>query len=175
MPLSRHLYLTGFRGTGKTSVGARLAESLKLPLIDLDHLIEDQSAKTIREIFERGGESSFRDFETQALARVSLEPPAIVSLGGGAILRQDNRDVIARTGICFWLDADPETIAARIAADAASATQRPPLTSLDGQAEIRQLLTTRRSLYQAAADHRIDTCGKTIEEVANEILLVLAN
>lgn len=172
-PAYRHLYLTGYRGTGKTSVGVSLAKSLGRPVIDLDQIVEANQGRSIREIFDEGGESLFRELETAALATVCEAPPAVISLGGGAILRAENRDRLRGTGICFWLDADAETIAQRIRDDSLTTDQRPALTSLGELEEIRQLLERRRPLYEQAADYRIDTSGKTVHQVADEILELL--
>ena len=174
MTRSGLLYLTGYRGTGKTSVGALLADQLELPLIDLDELIERVAGQTIRQIFAAGGEEAFREAESQRLAEVAGGPPAVVALGGGAILRPDNRRCIARSGRCFWLDADAETLAERIAADATTGQRRPALTNLGQREEIERLLAVRQPLYQQVADDRIDTAGKTLEQVAGEILQRLA-
>lgn len=173
MLLNRHLYLTGFRGTGKTSVGARLAAALAAVPIDLDDVIEKKVGKSIRQIFTIEGETYFRDCETAALHQVSREKPAVISLGGGAILRDENRDVIAATGMCVWLDASAEVICARVLSDSSTAERRPALTKLSQQDEIETLLSERRPLYQSAADHRIDTTGKSIDEVSQEILKFL--
>jgi shikimate kinase len=170
MVLSRHLYLTGFRGTGKTSVGARLAAALATRPIDLDDVIENEVGKSIRKIFSIEGETYFRDQETAALQRVSIEKPAVISLGGGAILRPENRDVMAATGTCVWLDASVEAIVARVLGDSTTAERRPALTKLSQQDEIETLLVQRRPLYESTADFRIDTTGKSIDEVAKEIL-----
>lgn len=170
MLLTRHLYLTGFRGTGKTSVGARLAVALAAAPIDLDDVVEREVGKSIRQIFSAEGETYFRDCETAALHRVSREKPAVISLGGGAILRAENRDVIAATGMCVWLDASAEEICARVLSDSSTAERRPALTKLSQQDEIETLLAERRPLYESAADHRIETTGKSIDEVAREIL-----
>ena len=169
----RHLYLTGYRGTGKTSVGVILARSLGRPVIDLDQVVEANTGKSIREIFARGGEAEFRELETEALQTVSQAPPAVISLGGGAILRPLNRQTISATGFCCWLDADAETIAGRLAADPATAQQRPSLTALDHLSEIAELLDQRRQWYEEVADYRIDTTGKSIDEVSQEILASL--
>ena len=170
MPSARHLYLTGYRGTGKSSVGAAIAGSLDCPVIDLDDVIESDAEKSIAEIFEQGGESLFRDLESKALKRVSREPQAVVALGGGAILREENRKIIRETGACFWLDAEAETIAERISEDAASGDRRPALTTLDHLDEIRELLAQRRGFYEQASDCRIETTGKTLQQVADEVL-----
>lgn len=167
--MSRHLYLTGYRGTGKTSVGVLLARKLECPIIDLDQVVSANAGKSIREIFDAGGEQLFRDKETEALETVSLSDPAVISLGGGAILRQENRQIIRQTGLCFWLDADAATIYQRIESDAATAEQRPALTSMEGLAEVESLLEARRHLYREAADHRIDTAGQSIPQVSQQV------
>ncbi len=169
--MSQHIYLTGYRGTGKTSVGAIVAQTLGRPLIDLDQVIEQDAGMSIREIFEEGGESMFRDLESKSLFAVPPTPPVVVSLGGGAILRKENRQWIRANGFCVWLDAAPATLAERIAQDASTGTRRPALTDLDGLQEIRQLLSQRRPFYQELADCRIETDAKTIQEVARQVLV----
>ena len=86
-----HIYLTGYRGSGKTSVGKRLGQRLFLPVIDLDDRIEAAADMSIREIFAHEGEAGFRDRESAALRVAGVELPSVVSLGGGAILREENR------------------------------------------------------------------------------------
>ncbi len=168
-PLQRHLYLTGFRGTGKTSVGTILAEKLSRPLVDLDSEIESTAKQTIREIFANGGESLFRDLESQSLAFLADKPASIISLGGGAVLRPSNREIIAETGLAVWLDADAETIAARIDADTTTAERRPALTQLSNIEEIRTLLDQRRPIYEQVAVLRLDTTNKSVTEIAEEV------
>jgi shikimate kinase len=162
--------LTGFRGTGKSAVGLMLGKLLDRPNIDLDQVIEASAGVSIRRIFQQGGESRFRDLESEALDRVIDQDPAVISLGGGAILRESNRRRIKSSGICFWLDADAQTIAGRLLQDPSTAQRRPPLTELSELEEIKQLLEKRYPLYQAAADHRIDTVGREVSEVAASIL-----
>ena len=170
---SASIYLTGYRGTGKTSVGAVLAERLALPLIDLDEAIERAAGRTIRQIFATGGEEAFREAEAACLAEVACGPRAVVALGGGAILRPANRQRIRSSGLCVWLDADAETLARRLVADATTAERRPALTQLGQRDEIERLLEVRRPLYREAAEHRVETAGKTIEQVAEDILRLL--
>jgi len=167
---TEHIYLTGFRGTGKTSVGTLLARSLGRTVVDLDGVVAANAGKSIREIFRDGGEVAFRELESSALEAVVEMENAVISLGGGAILRAANRLVIRSTGTCFWLDCDAETIAQRLQQDEVSAEQRPALTQLDELEEIRELLKARQSLYQETADHRIDTACKTIEQVTKQII-----
>jgi shikimate kinase len=164
------IYLTGFRGTGKTSIGTLLAKSLGRTVIDLDGVVAANAGKSIREIFQQDGESSFRDLETTALESVAQTSNSVISLGGGAVLRDINRSIIQSTGICFWLQCDAETIAERLQQDEATGDQRPALTKLDELQEIRQLLQTRQAKYEDVADHRINTKGRSIEQVAEAIL-----
>ena len=170
MANTKHIYLTGFRGTGKTSVGALLARSLGRTVIDLDGVVTANVGKSISEIFQDGGEVAFRDLESDALASVSETENAVISLGGGAILRAGNRAIIRSTGVCVWLDCDAETIAGRLQQDDVSLEQRPALTKLDELQEIRELLNVRYPLYQEAADYRLDTTGKTIEQVTHLVI-----
>ncbi len=103
-----NVYLIGFRGSGKTTVGRVLAERLGLHAVDSDDLIEQAAQATIREIFQREGEAGFRDREqnvVERLAREAAEAPRVVSLGGGAILREANRNQLAASGVCIWLTA----------------------------------------------------------------------
>lgn len=171
--MGHHLFLTGFRGTGKTSVARILAERLSRPLVDLDERVERSVGQTIAEIFDSGGEERFRELEAAALATVMKEPSSVVALGGGVILRESNRRLIRSHGFCVWLDASPETLAARIAADTATATQRPPLTAFSAADEVREILERRRPLYQAASDQRVETTSKTVEQVADEVMAVI--
>jgi shikimate kinase len=168
--LNQHIYLTGFRGTGKTSVGRILARSLELPLIDLDDEVEQKAGKTIREIFDESGESGFRDLETSCLREVSARPRSVIALGGGAVLREENRQQITRSGVCVWLTADAKAIQERISADLSTARRRPALTSLPAHAEVEKLLADRDHAYRESADHCVDTRGKTQQAVADEIL-----
>lgn len=167
---SGHLFLTGYRGTGKTSVGTILSRRLSLPLIDLDDRVQRAAGKTIHKIFAESGEEYFRDLESQALAEVVIGPRSIISLGGGAVLRDQNRDLIRAHGTCVWLQAEPRTLAARIRSDAASQSQRPALTELSGEEEVREILHRRLPLYEAAADFSVSTERKSLEQVAEEIL-----
>jgi shikimate kinase len=169
---SRHLFLTGFRGTGKSTVGFILSQRLGRPLVDLDDFIEQRAGKTIREIFDDGGEPLFRAIESEVLGEVIEHPASVISLGGGAILREENRALVRRSGTCFWLDADAETIVNRLRADDSSAQRRPALTNLKQREEVGHLLEQRASLYEMAADYRIETIGKEPATVAEEIVVL---
>lgn len=168
-----HLYLTGYRGSGKTSVAKWLGQKLNLPALDLDDRIEALADLSIRQIFEREGELGFRNRESAALKSVSRESASVVSLGGGAILRDENREVIQVTGFCVWLKIDADTALQRMAGDSTTSERRPALTSLPPREEIISLLHQRAPFYAAAANAEIDVVGKGIEAIGEEVLALV--
>lgn len=171
MKLSRHLYLIGYRGSGKTMIGRNLAAQLSAPHVDSDVQIETNAKRTIAEIFATEGEDTFRDLEEQAITEIaSRKMPHIVSLGGGAILRESNRQVIRKTGLIVWLQADAKTLANRIAADPTTAANRPNLTARGGLAEVEAVLTERTPIYDECANLAIDTMGKSPKQIVAEIV-----
>ncbi len=170
---NHHIYLTGYRGSGKTSVGKLLGKKLARPVIDLDDRIEETASRSIREIFETEGEVGFRDRETAALRVVISEMPSVVSLGGGAILRAENRRLIAATGFCIWLKADADTVLQRLHCDATTAQRRPALTALPPRLEIVSLLAAREPIYAMVSNVAIDVMGKQILEITNEAIMSL--
>ncbi len=165
-----HLFLTGYRGSGKSSVAHQLGLDLGLDAIDLDDQIEARAGCSIRDIFATAGEAGFRDREQAALEAVAAGPLAVIALGGGAVLRQANRQTIRRSGLCVWLDADAATLAARIRGDALSAMRRPALTELPPEEEVQRLLTERQPLYAEVAALRVETPGQSVVEIAETIL-----
>ena len=165
------IYLIGYRGTGKSSVGRLLAERMGRLCVDLDRQIEATSGQSIRTIFAEGGETAFRDWESRCLVEVvRVGEPSVVALGGGTILREDNRDQLRATGVCVWLTAEVKTLATRIQADSGSAETRPALTDLAFEAEIASVMTEREPLYRISADHVVSTEGKSPPQIAQEIL-----
>lgn len=166
------IYLTGYRGTGKTTVGKLISAQLSTDCVDLDDAIEAAAGKTIGELFEAGGEELFRDWETRCLRAVAGDPSRgrVVSLGGGAILRPENRQLIRETGICVWLTASSEVIAARIQADQADGGRRPALTQLSPVEEIQALLIRREPLYRQCADLTLATDDKSPGQLAADVI-----
>src|SRR5690606_34528506 len=112
---------------------------------------------------------AFRDLETAVITDLMQRDEQVIALGGGAILRPENRAVIQANSYTVWLTADVETILARISADAANAAQRPSLTAATPLEEVAQLLQVREPLYRDTADVVVDTQHQTPEEVALEI------
>jgi shikimate kinase len=168
-----HLYLTGYRGSGKTSVGKLLGEKLAMPVVDLDDRIEAAADMSIRDIFDREGETGFRARESVALRVVGGELPSVVSLGGGAILSEENRSMISSTGFCIWLKVDADTVLARLDRDAETAARRPALTKLPPREEIASMLAFREPIYSAVANVAIDVTGKQISKIADEVIAAL--
>jgi shikimate kinase len=168
--IAPHLYLCGYRGTGKTSVAAVLSSRLLMPWVDMDVEIESHAGKTIREIFNDGGEDEFRDVESVVLENWSRSKPHIIALGGGAILRASNRAIIARTGRCVWLTAKPDTILSRTQSDSTSGQRRPALTDQGPLDEIRTLLANRESSYREAANACFPTDSVGLDQIADQIV-----
>jgi shikimate kinase len=165
------LYLIGYRGCGKSTVGRGLAQRLGLTAVDTDARIEEASGQSIREIFATEGEAGFRDREAAAIAQVAAEQTrTVVSLGGGAILRPANRELLSTTGQCIWLQASAEQLYRRICGDVASAERRPQLSDRGGFAEVVELLAAREPLYRELAQKIVQTEGKTPDEVVAEIV-----
>ena len=144
-----NIYLIGARGSGKTTLGRKLAARLKRPFADTDQRIRLRTGKTVAEIVAAGGWEAFREEEALALSEVAVFSGQVVSCGGGIVLREDNRELLAR-GRAFYLMAPAEVLAARLERSPGHA-QRPSLTGAGIVAEVRQVLGEREELYQACA------------------------
>jgi len=168
-----NLFLIGYRGTGKTTVAEHLAQGLCCQWVDADVEIERLAGCSIAKIFARDGETTFRDLETQVVLDLTARNDTVVALGGGAVMREQNRQAIADQGTIIWLKATAETIHQRISADDTTAGRRPNLTTTGGLAEIERLLSERHCTYQACANMEIDTDNKTPRAISREILVLL--
>ena len=166
-----HLFLIGYRGSGKSTVGPLVARRLQFPWLDSDDRIQQQQGCSIAEIFARGGESEFRRLESRVLNEITNtgNPPSVLSLGGGAILAETNRRLMSERGWTVWLTAPAEILMERIAGDQRSGDQRPNLTATGGMSEVIDVLRQREPLYRAAADAEVSVVGKSAEAVAEEI------
>ncbi|HXF94153.1 MAG TPA: shikimate kinase [Nitrospiraceae bacterium] len=162
-----NIVLIGYRGTGKSTVGKILAAKLGRELVSTDAEVVKRAKLSIPEIVQQFGWEHFRDLESEVCRDLGKKDGLIIDTGGGAILRQQNVDVLKKNGTLFWLTAEVSTIAQRIGGD----TQRPSLTGTKSfTEEIQEVLQQRLPKYQAAADHVIATEGRTIEEVVASIL-----
>lgn len=158
--------LLGYRGSGKTSVGRKLADRLWQKFVDTDEMIIKSAGKTIKEIFEQSGEQTFRDLETDALKQACLLKDHVIALGGGAILREENRKLIKESGLKrIYLRCDPAELYKRIHSDPLTAANRPSLTNLGGGIdEIRSLLVKREPLYREVMTAELDVTNLSIDE-----------
>lgn len=157
------IYLIGFMGSGKSSVGASLAKELGWPFIDLDTTIEAGQGSSIREIFDRAGEPFFRQVEYAALAEVSKVEPAVIALGGGTFAQKSNFDFIrAKGAVTIWLDSPLEVLWQRCA----TMDNRPLFRDRETFAQ----LYAQRLAYYRQASLRISTEGRCPQEIAREIL-----
>ena len=165
-----NIFLTGYRATGKTTVANQVATALSMESIDADVFLEQQAGLTIAEIFAAEGEIGFRDRESAIVKQLAAREQLVVALGGGAILREENRQALQGRGITIWLTASAETIFERMSTDPLTGQRRPNLTNTGGLAEVRQLLQQRDPLYQAAADFSVHTEELSPAEVASRIV-----
>src|SRR6185369_11029470 len=147
--------LIGYRGSGKSTVAAPLAERLGWSWIDADAVIEQRAGCSIREIFAAEGEPGFRRRERDVLSELLRGDKLVIAAGGGAILSAETRADMRAAGPVVWLRASVETLAARIAGDATTAERRPNLVS-GGVQEICDLLAFREPLYRECATIVID-------------------
>lgn len=169
MPPTGHVYLIGYRATGKSTLAPLLAERIGRPSLDLDRQLAKVHRRSIAEIWERWGEPYFRTQETILLTEHSSLEPAVVATGGGVVVDPGNRALMAQTGVSIWLRARPETIARRLAGDAATATTRPPLDpALDADEELTVMLERRRPLYAELARLELWTDDADLEALADQ-------
>jgi shikimate kinase len=166
-----NLVLIGYRATGKTSVGARLAEVLHRPFVDLDQVLVREAGQSVADIVAQGGWAEFRRLEKQLAARYRDARGQVLATGGGIVLDPDNVAALRENGILIWLTADPAAIQARLAQDQPRDANRPSLTGEDTIREVLAVLEARTPLYQAAARIIVDT---THDSVARVVELVLA-
>jgi shikimate kinase len=165
--------LIGYRGTGKTTVAQILARRLSWDWVDADVEVELRAGKSIASIFADEGETAFRELEAQVVAELCQRNQTVLALGGGAILREANRQEIKKCQAVVWLRAAAVTLAERIAGDATTAARRPNLTNHGGRTEIEALLAQREPFYRECATLEVDTEDKETAEIADEILAAL--
>jgi len=166
-----NVILIGFRGSGKTTVGRALSERLAMEFIDCDDWIERQAGTTIREIFEKHGETHFRTIESQALTELAKLDGKVIATGGGAALKYQNMQIFKRQDSrIFFLEVGADAAFARIQGDATTRARRPALTEKDPYTEVKEQIDFRRPYYLKGADVTIATDGRGVEEIVKEIL-----
>ena len=158
--------LTGFMGSGKTTVGKVLADFLGCPFMDLDDLVVKKAGKSIPDIFAQDGEPAFRELEAQVLRKTVAkyaESTAVLALGGGAILAPASASLLHEKTVCIYLRATLDTLLARLAGETAGR----PLAD----ASLADRLASREPIYEKTAHVIIDTDGLSPDEVADEIII----
>jgi len=167
-----NIVLIGYRGTGKSEVGAIIADRLKMECIGMDEQIVQRAGMSIPEIVEKFGWTRFRDMETAVAMNLSTRDHLIIDTGGGVIERPKNIIALQKNAVIFWLKASVGVIVSRIQ----DGTQRPALT--DGKTfteEVAEVLGQRMPKYENAAQYEIDTDRLTSEQVAGRIIEIRQN
>lgn len=162
----KNIYLIGFMGCGKSTIARILSEKLGVPQVEMDEQIVREQGMPITEIFEKYGEEHFRDIETDLVRRLQAQTGVVVSCGGGAVLREENRKMMKESGAIVWLTAQPETILERVK----HSVDRPVLNGHMNVEYITELMAKRHDCYEAAADFHVSTDGKSREEICEEIM-----
>jgi shikimate kinase len=165
-----NITLIGSRGTGKTTVAQQLALTLGYDWVDADVEIELRAGKSIAAIFADDGEGAFRQLESVVLAALLQRDRVVLALGGGVIVRPENRELLRATRPVIWLTGKPETLWPRIQGDATTAARRPALTVHHGIEEVRQLLLLREPWYRECAEMEIATDDKSPGTIVAEIV-----
>lgn len=148
--LERHIFIIGMPGSGKSSLGRRVAGQLRLPYTDTDQRITAELGMTVSEIFAQHGEAAFRAAETNMLIQITREQPGIVSTGGGMVMRELNRTIMRNNGVIILIDRPLEDILSDIKLD------RRPMLAEKGLPEVERLYHERIDTYRAAADAVLD-------------------
>ncbi|WP_078545710.1 shikimate kinase [Litchfieldia alkalitelluris] len=162
------IYLTGFMGAGKTTIGQELANRLQLPVIDTDLYIVEQVGKTIPEIFAEDGEKVFRKYEREYIQKLPTED-VIITTGGGIVIQEENRNWMKEHGTVIYLHCEIEEVFNRVSTDGSR-----PLIEKNQKEKVIDLYHSRLSFYNEA-DVIVDTTQKNIDDVVKEIDDVLKN
>ena len=165
MDSPRNLVLVGFMGTGKSAIGRRVATLARAPFLEMDAELERRAGKSITRIFAEDGEPAFRDLEAQLAEEWGRKQGAVISCGGGVVLRETNLRALQANGLLVCLTARPEVILARTA----RAAKRPLLAGDNPEQKIRDLLAARAPLY-AKIPVQLDTSDLGPEELAAQVL-----
>lgn len=167
--MNSNIVLIGFMGCGKSSIGRRLAARLGYDFLDSDELITARAGKSITDLFAMEGEERFRERETAELRELVGSSRIVLATGGGAILREQNRDLLKRIGTVVWLHSDAETLFER----ASRSRKRPLLEVENPRATFNTLLESRLPVYGQACTLQVDASGLSHEQTLEQILRAL--
>lgn len=165
-----HVFIVGFMGAGKSTVGPLVADRLGLPFVDLDHRVAGLVGRPVREIFAELGEEAFRALEHDALEEVIKGEDSVVACGGGIVTRPENASALASAGSVVYLRTTAGDAVSRIR----DLSSRPLLAGEDPVEVASRLLAERSALYEAVADVSVDTAGRTPAQVADSVVAQLA-
>ena len=173
----RDIFLVGYRGSGKSTVGRLLAERLDCPFYDADLLFRERAGQEIAEFVELRGWDEFRRLESEILTRFvaagRAEKQRILATGGGIVLAAENRAWLRRSGVVIWLQAGVKETQKRLLADPLSPAQRPPLSKLSPAREIVRDLAARAPLYRETAHYTIAVDGLDANVIVERIVAFL--
>lgn len=170
LTLTKSLVLIGMPGSGKSTVGKKLAAKLNLEFVDSDQEVETAAGMSISRIFETLGEAAFRDGERKVIARLLREPCRVLSTGGGAFMNEETRSLIKKDGLSIWLKADFDVLLERTS----RSNDRPLLKKGDPATILRDLMTTREPVY-ALADLTVLSDNVPIETTTQSVIDALYN
>lgn len=176
MHTERKIFLIGYRGTGKSTIGRALATRLGLPFLDMDQEIEQRAGQPISAMVAAEGWEEFRRQERGLLTELTRRPePLVIATGGGAVLFREPWPQLKADHLVVWLTADIATIGMRLAADPVTAGQRPSLTGQTIQAEIAPVLAEREPLYRQSANCIVDTTVTPMTTVVEHLVAAYRN
>lgn len=168
-----NIVLIGYRGSGKSAVGQRLAGRLKKPFIDVDVLIEKRQRTSIQKLVESRGWAYFRKVEKKIIEEVSGKESGVIAPGGGAVIDPENVKSLKKKGLIIWLKAEPGVLARRLEGDTQTNRRRPTLTGKGTVEELEDVLRARVPYYRKAADVEIDTSNLELEGVVKKALRII--
>jgi|GEM_PF-182360 len=164
-----NIIFTGYRCTGKTSAGRRLAQLLGCAFHDADDLIIKLTGRSVEQIVAEKGWPAFREVERAVILELAGKDNCVIAPGGGAVLDERNVEALKKNGLFVWLVADTETIVRRLKKDQAGGAPRPSLSGKPVEMEVQEILAQREPIYRRIADLTIDTAPRTVEEVVETI------
>jgi shikimate kinase len=168
-----NIVLIGYRGSGKSTVGKRLAERLKMSFVDTDDLLTERYGHSITKIVESNGWDHFRAAEKAIIKEISIQDNLVIASGGGSVLDDENVRFFGENGLIVWLKVDPEVLFNRLSNDSQNIFQRPSLTGKGLLEEIEEILTYRNPYYEKASAIQLDTSTLSVEAVVEKIFSIL--
>ena len=168
--MKKNLALTGMMGVGKSTIGKILSKRLLMSFSDIDKMIEDELKMSVKEIFDKSGESFFRKYEEKITLQEVKKQNTVISLGGGAFINSKIRNEILLNAKSFWLDVDLDVIEARLIAS----KKRPLLKDHASKKNLEKIYDERKEIY-ATADHKVDCNGLDIKLIIDKIIKIYEN